>query len=74
MDFPRLEGDLSRVTHAPRLSIGGYVNTLGKARGNRQDFISAGRHFCFLKQTEWASLLWEYYACYQRGSYRSGGI
>ena len=55
-EFPRLEGDLSKVTHAPRLSIGGYVNTLGKAQGNRQDFISAGRHFV-LKQTEWASLL-----------------
>ena len=31
-EFPRLEGDLSKVTHAPRLSIGGYVNTLGKAQ------------------------------------------
>lgn len=31
-EFPRLKGDLDKVTRAPRLSIGGYVNTLRKAR------------------------------------------
>lgn len=55
-EFPRLEGDLSKVTHAPRLSIGGYVNTLGKRRKQAR-FHFSGKTFCFLKQTEWASLL-----------------
>jgi len=31
-EFPRLKGDLQKVTRACRLSIGGYVNTLEKAR------------------------------------------
>ena len=31
-EFPRLEGDLGKVTRACRLSIGGYVKTLEKAR------------------------------------------
>jgi len=31
-EFPRLKSDLSKVTRAPKLSIGGYVNTLKKAQ------------------------------------------
>ena len=31
-EFPRLEGDLQKVDRAPRLSIGGFVKTLAKAR------------------------------------------
>ena len=31
-EFPRLEGDIDRIDRAPRVSIGGYVKTLEKAR------------------------------------------
>ncbi len=31
-EFPRLEGDLEKIDKAPRLSIGGFVRTLAKAR------------------------------------------
>lgn len=31
-EFPRLKGDVYKVTRAPRLSIGGYVKTLNEAR------------------------------------------
>ncbi len=31
-EFPRLKGDLKKVTRAPRLSIGGYVKTFEKAK------------------------------------------
>ena len=33
-EFPRLNGDLKKVTRACRLSIGGYVKTLENARAN----------------------------------------
>ena len=46
-EFPRLKSDLSKVTRAPKLSIGGYVNTLKKAQKDRQDFISEGGYSVF---------------------------
>lgn len=45
-EFPRLKSDLSKVTRAPKLSIGGYVNTLKKAQKTGK--ISFQRRiFCF---------------------------
>ncbi|RAV01702.1 FAD-dependent oxidoreductase [Paenibacillus sp. YN15] len=44
-EFPRLEGDLDKIDRAPRLSIGGYVNTmheameLGELSGVRDDLL-----------------------------------
>lgn len=49
-EFPRLEGDLDKVTRACRLSIGGYVKTLRAAQESGE--ISFGREDILFFETD----------------------
>lgn len=73
MNFLVLKANLSKVTHAPRLSIGGYVNTLGKAQETGK--ISFQREdILFFETDRMGEFIVNTTRVINAGSYRSGGF